>query len=733
MTTWRRRLVSPAVRVAAMLVVLVGLPTALLVAADLRELNRDRAFVRTTLREAHRSQAAALAADVGSQLRRRLARLHAPGDSVEAARIATALAEEKPFVRDPFWIDPDARLNGVISLPAPGKVADLPNPIGGGDPQAAEAALRDGARAEFGDRDRTGATAAYRRSLLLAGEPGVRAHAAFALGRMAEKAGKPSEAAPFYRAASQILGDGRDARGIPFGIIADLRLAAIAPDPTFVATLRSRMAVALGPEEAAAFGAYMDRHLAHPAGQATLAAPVLPAAVASGGDVRDSYFAGGTASSSADNEASAGNPEHLADPLQPGGAKAGAALVQDRLWPLIRGREFADPAWIRVAGPRGPLLFGVAGGPRHGYVGFQADFDGIAFTYVPRWAQRVGLDAAAQASLDIVGPEPAASESLAASLEAPFEFARAAILLKEDAVDERLRAQSRRSLVTLGLLLAAIGAGAWALYRGINRELAFARMQAAFVAGVSHELKTPLTAIKMYADLLALGLAKDPQAATRTLVAEGDRLTRLIDRVLDFARIQRGTKTYNATKVEVNEVVAEALAILDPSVQEGGFRIAVHVDEAVPPVKADRDALLQVVLNLVSNAMKYSGEARDIAVNVRRAAPEKPVSVAISVEDHGIGISKREQSRVFEPFQRAVPANGPGGSGLGLALVKEYVGAHGGEIKVVSQEGSGSTFTVLWPGWPDRGTGRLNQEGAGTGPLLVKEQSGDRDGKNPGR
>ncbi len=763
MTTWRRKLVSPAVRVAAMLVVLVGLPTALLVAADLRELNRDRAFVRTTLREAHRSQAAALAADVGSQLRRRLARLHAPGDSVEATRTATALAEEKPFVRNAFWIDPDARLNGVISLPAPGKVADLPNPIGGGDPEASEAALRDGARSEFGLKDRAAATAAYRRALLLGAEPGVRAHAAYALGRLAEKAGKPSEAAPFYRATSQILGDGRDARGIPFGIIADLRLAAIAPDPTFIATLRSRMAVALGPDESAAFAAYLDRHLARQAAPGQPAAAALPGALlqssgASGSAaVRESYFAGGTASASmaegpvpvfGEGTTASGGVSGIFGASRSAGAIAsgavggaaatstaqtGAAVVQDRLWPLIRGKEFTDPAWVRVAGPRGPLLFGVAGGPRHGYVGFQADFEGIASTYVPRWSTRVGLDAAAKAALEITGSDSPASGSLAASLEAPFEFARATIRLEEDEVDQRLRAQSRRSLVALGLLLAAIGAGAWALYRGINRELAFARMQAAFVAGVSHELKTPLTAIKMYADLLALGLAKDPQAATRTLVAEGDRLTRLIDRVLDFARIQRGTKTYNASKVEVGEVVEEALAILDPSVQEGGFRIAVRVNEDVPPVKADRDALLQVVLNLVSNAMKYAGESHDIAVEVRRAPGERVLAVTIAVEDHGIGISKREQSRIFEPFQRAVPANGPGGSGLGLALVKEYVGAHGGEIKVVSEEGAGSTFTVLWPAWPDRGTGKLPHEGAGTGPLLVKEQTGDRDGKNPGR
>ncbi len=701
------RLRGSAVRVAAMLVVLVGLPTALLVAADLRELNRDRAFVRTTLREAHRSQAAALAADVGSQLRRRLARLHAPVNSTDAARTASSLAEEKPFVRDPFYIDPDARLNGMISLPAPGRVADLPVPVGGGDAAAAESALRDGERAEFGLHDRTAAGAAYRRALLLGAEPGFRAHAAFALGRLSEKNGKPNEAAPFYRAASQILADGRDGRGIPYGLIADLRLAAIAPDTAFVASLRARLAVALTPDESAAFGAYLDRHLARRAPVAALRAAVLPAGSA-GVQVPTSYFAGGTASSSGD----------------PGLPHANGALVQDRLWPLIRGKEFADPAWVRVAGPRGPILFGVAGSPRRGYVGFQADFDEVAATYVPRWAQRVGLDPAADATL-LPGGAPA-SGSLEAALEAPFDFARAAIRLKDDAVDERLRAQSRRSLVALGLLLAAIGAGAWALYRGITRELAFARMQAAFVAGVSHELKTPLTAIKMYADLLALGLAKDPAAATRTLVAEGDRLNRLIDRVLDFARIQRGSRTYNTARVDVAEIVSEALAILDPSVQEGGFHVTVEHEEGLPPVRADRDALLQVVLNLVSNAMKYSGDSRTLTIAVRRSGDKH---VAIAVADRGIGVSKRERSRIFEPFQRAVPADGPAGSGLGLALVREYVTAHGGEIQVESEVGVGSTFTVLWPAWTDRGTGRLAAALAPEAAQVV----GDGDGQDPGR
>lgn len=633
-----------AARVAAMMVLVVGLPTALLVAADLRELERDRAFVRSSLREAHRTQAAALAADVATQLRRRLARLHTPGDAADAAKLASALAEEKPFVRDPFWIDPDARLNGVISLPAPGRAADLPHPVGGGDPEAAATALREGGRAEHALKDRNAAGGAYRRALLLASEPGMRAHAAFALGRLAESAGKPAEAAPYYRATAMILGDGRDPLGIPYGLVAELRLAVIAPDPVFITGIRSRLAVALSPDEAAAFGSYLDRNLTH-RGNAS-------ASIATGGIEAD---------------------------------------LRDRLWPLIRGKNLSYPAWIAVPGAGEPRLYGVAGGPREGYVGFRADLEGIASAYIPRWAQRVGLDPAAKASLLFLAPS--ASGSLEATLEAPFEFARATIHLEQDAVERRLRAQATRSLAALALLLTAIGAGAWALYRGISREITFARMQAAFVAGVSHELKTPLTAIKMYADLLALGMARDPVSAARTLVAEGDRLNRLIDRVLDFARIQRGTKTYNPGRVDILHTVEEALAILDPTINEEKFEVEVDAAPDLPLVRADRDALLQVVLNLVGNSLKYSGESRKIGVRLAQV----PGAVTLAVWDRGIGIPKREQTRIFKAFHRAVPADGPGGSGLGLALVKEYVTSHGGEISVDSQPGTGSTFTVTWP------------------------------------
>lgn len=667
-------------RVALMLVLLIGLPTVLLVSADLRELGRDRATVRASLAEAHRTQAAALAADISAQLRRRLARLHVPDDRREAARLAGELNEDKPFVKDAFWIDREARLNGRETLPAPSTIADLPLPVGGGDPVAAEMALRDGTRAELALHDDATAQADYRQALLLSSQVGMRAHAAFALGRLAEHTGHPRLAASYYRAADQLLGDGRDEDGVPYGLLADLRLAALEPDPETVADLKARLDQALSAQEAAAYDQYLDRAVA--SSEATLA--------------RQALLASASATASAPSLAS---------------------MLKETLWPHVRGRDLSEPRWIRLDGPDGPELYGVAGTPKDGYVGFQVDLKAIATDYVPRWAQRVSLDPTSEATFRVLAGR--APNSVEVRLEPPFDFARASIQLRENLVEQRLHAQFLRSLAAMGLILVVVCAGGWALYRGITRELGFARMQAAFVAGVSHELKTPLTSIKMYADLLALGMAKDPSAAARTLVAEGDRLARLIDRVLDFARIQRGAKTYNPVRLDALEVVNETLEILDPTISEGGFEITVESSPTLPPVRADRDAILQVLLNLVGNALKYSGTSRRLDIRLSAQAPRegghegrRPPAVRIEIQDYGLGIPKREHGRIFRPFHRVGPADGPGGSGLGLALVREYVSAHDGEILVDSEPGRGSTFTVIWPAFGTEAALRPSQGAA---------------------
>ena len=652
------------IRVALMLVILIGLPTVLLVSANLRELARDRATVRASLADAHRTQAAALAADIAAQLRRRLARLHVPENPQEAAHLAGELNEDRPFIKQAFWIDRSARLNGQEILPAPSTVAKLPRPVGAGNSSAAEEALRDGTRAELTLHDLAAAQADYQQALLDTARPGLRARAAFSLGRLAEHSGHPTRAAAYYRAADQILGNGRDEDGVPYGLLADIRLAAMAPDPAFVSEVHSRLDQALSADEAAAYGAYLDR------------------AVASSLVTLARQTAAGSASASAS-------------------APTSAEVLRKTLWPRVRGQYLSEPRWIRVDGPDGPRLYGVAGTPSDGYVGFQVDLKAIATDYVPRWARRVSLDPTSEATFRVLAGR--APNSVEVRLEPPFDFARASIQLRENLVEQRLHAQFQRSVAGLALVLLVIGAGGWALYRGITRELGFARMQAAFVAGVSHELKTPLTAIKMYADLLALGLARDPSAAARTLVAEGDRLARLIDRVLDFAQIQRGAKTYNVVPVDPESLLQETLAILEPSIQEGGFAVEVAIEPDLPAVRADRDAFLQVMLNLVGNALKYSGASRALSIrlNAERDPSEgengSPTAVRIEIEDHGVGIPKREHARIFRPFYRIGPADGPAGSGLGLALVKEYVVAHDGEIHVSSEAGQGSTFTVVWP------------------------------------
>jgi signal transduction histidine kinase len=202
----------------------------------------------------------------------------------------------------------------------------------------------------------------------------------------------------------------------------------------------------------------------------------------------------------------------------------------------------------------------------------------------------------------------------------------------------------------------------------------------------------------MFAEILQMGTANDADTREEcldTIVHESERLTRLLNNVLDFSRIERGQKTYQMVPTQLADVVNSAAKTMHYPLAEQGFALRVNVDDGIPPVDADRDALKQAVLNLLTNAMKYSGQSRDIEL---RLFPENGDAM-IQVQDHGIGISEREQPRIFERYYRAqVPENGSiSGTGLGLALVAHIAEAHGGKVQVESSPGLGSTFSIRLP------------------------------------
>jgi signal transduction histidine kinase len=241
------------------------------------------------------------------------------------------------------------------------------------------------------------------------------------------------------------------------------------------------------------------------------------------------------------------------------------------------------------------------------------------------------------------------------------------------------------------------------LWRDVRRDARLAELRSQFISSVSHELRTPLTSIRMFVESMRLDDEMDPETRAQyldTVLHESERLSRLVDNVLRFARIEQSRAAYDLQPASLAEVVQGAVRSFSRPAEQAGFRLEVIVAPDLPPVLADRDALEQAILNLMGNAMKYSGTSREIALRVERDNG----SAAIRVVDRGIGIAPEEQARIFERFYRAGGAESRRipGAGLGLTLVDHIAKAHGGGVSVESLPQAGSTFTIRIPFAPER-------------------------------
>src|ERR1035437_5054870 len=266
--------------------------------------------------------------------------------------------------------------------------------------------------------------------------------------------------------------------------------------------------------------------------------------------------------------------------------------------------------------------------------------------------------------------------------------------------------QSAHTLkLTFGLLiivlLLAIGIGSWLIVADLNRQLTLARQKTDFVSNVSHELKTPLTSIRMFSELLAEGRVTD-RAKQRSylgiITAETARLTRLINNVLDFARIERGEKKYTFQQCDLVNVVRETADAYRPHLEAGGFQFACELPDAPVFVNGDRDALAQVVVNLLSNAEKYSDSRKEIVLQVTQPTAPLPC-VEVRVLDRGLGVPTGCGEKIFEQFYRAHDSlsNGIQGSGLGLTLARQIARAHAGDVVYEPRDGGGSCFILRLP------------------------------------
>ena len=257
---------------------------------------------------------------------------------------------------------------------------------------------------------------------------------------------------------------------------------------------------------------------------------------------------------------------------------------------------------------------------------------------------------------------------------------------------------SRRHLLLtgLGLLVVLVVAGSYFIWRAMARELAAARLQSDFVSAVSHEFRTPLTSLRQFNVLLAeeMDLPDEQRREFRAAQARAtDRLQRLVESLLDFGRMEAGARPYEFERIDAGALVESVVRDFRMESESGGF--TVQCNAAPATVDADAEALSRALWNLLDNAMKYSGESRNMEVAMERRAE----SIAISVRDHGPGIPPEEQEKVFRKFFRGAYAGEHHirGTGIGLAMVRHIVDAHGGRIELASLPGEGSTFTILLP------------------------------------
>ncbi len=248
----------------------------------------------------------------------------------------------------------------------------------------------------------------------------------------------------------------------------------------------------------------------------------------------------------------------------------------------------------------------------------------------------------------------------------------------------------------VALVALLLTAGVVLLLRDTSRDARTNELRTEFVSGVSHELKTPITLVRLYGETL-LRHESLPESERRDfyriITRESARLGRLVDQVLAFSRIERGDLKYEMEDGYLPNVVNGVLDDYRDWLDHAGFSITRDVPASVPSTRFDAAAVAQALVNLLDNAVKYSGDSRELVV---RLVPSE-ASITIEVEDHGLGIPRPEQVKIFDRFHRASAGSGKGGYGLGLFMVRHIMSAHGGVVEVDSEPGRGSRFRLVFP------------------------------------
>lgn len=534
---------------------------------------------------------------------------------------------------------------------------------------AAGGAIAAGERDELIDRRYDRAAAEYGRAARIAASPLQRAYAQLLHARVLAKADQVTAARDAYFQLLQLPSTVADEHGVPIWAYAAERALAVARSAGAADQVLKKTELELS----------VTRWMT-PA-ERYLLAGVLEGIAAKGG--------------AGDEKARAGR---LRDRLRLSTQQAEQALALQGAFPLqgidrrsLRSRQSGATPWVLYGDD--PWLVSVAGeGSDSVLVAIRGE---DAVRAIAKGAAAGARDAAVRLTTGQSGDGEWLGDA--------FPGVRVRFSLADEGELTRKWQMQRWFSWTIVLLVVTVTAsGGYFLWRDVQREIRLVALRAQFVSSVSHELKTPLTAIRMFAETLRMGRAADPQVAEEyldTIVNETERLTRLLNNVLEFAKLERGVARFRLSRQPVAGAVRTAVRAMSYPLAQQGFDLNVDVPAGLPDLLVDADAIEQAVLNLLTNAMKYSGQARTIDLTVRHDGHD----VVIDVTDRGIGIPAAEQPRIFEKFYRAsTPENHHiPGTGLGLTLVEHIVRGHGGSVRVRSTPGEGSTFSLVLPVNPD--------------------------------
>jgi two-component system, OmpR family, phosphate regulon sensor histidine kinase PhoR len=265
-------------------------------------------------------------------------------------------------------------------------------------------------------------------------------------------------------------------------------------------------------------------------------------------------------------------------------------------------------------------------------------------------------------------------------------------------VDELVRARFIRNILLIVLLDIILIGGAFLVVRNLRREVELIRMKEGFVSNVSHELRTPLSLIRMYAETLEMGRLTSEEKRheySATILHESERLTRLVNTVLNFSGPDAGAKSYHFRTADVGDIIRNVVETFRLRFEAEGISPVLDIESHLPVVKADPEAAAEVLINLIDNAVKYGGPEKYLRIS---AAADGP-GVVVAVEDHGHGIAPQHHRKIFDEFYRITggTTDTVRGTGLGLALVRRIMEAHGGSVRVESSPGKGSTFVIRFP------------------------------------